>query len=211
MTLQAASQFSLPSTPHSPHSPHSNSTSSTSGNSTSPTLTGTNVRSIHRYVQQGASSYQLLSASIFLVRAYHHTSASRLCFAQISRVSLSFIITSCMMTSCDYFFGRQRTTSFNRRQPALSLSVGQALPVSRFACAHCCCCCCTSAHVGGGPSSTTNERRLSPFFSFFFEHANKLIYEEGVLYSSPRFRTCTDFSVILSSAKCKIFLGNYFE
>ena len=69
-------------------------------------------------LQQGASSYRLLSASIFLVRAYCHTSASRLCFAQMSRVSLSFIITSCMMTSCDYFFRRQRTF-FNRTQPAL--------------------------------------------------------------------------------------------
>ena len=59
-------------------------------------------------------------------------------------------------------------TADNRRYGAkgyrsVRLSVGQALPVSRYACAHCCCC-CTSAHVGGGPSSTTNERWLPPFF-----------------------------------------------
>ena len=76
-----------------------------------------NERQIYPSLQQGASSYRLLSASIFLVRAYRHTSASRLCFAQMSRVSLLFVITSCMMTSCDYFFRRQRT-SFNRTQPA---------------------------------------------------------------------------------------------
>ena len=77
-----------------------------------------NERQMYPSLQQGASSYRLLSASIFLVRAYRYTSASRLCFAQRSRASLSFIITSCTMTSCDYFFGRQRT-SFNRTQPAL--------------------------------------------------------------------------------------------
>ena len=75
-------------------------------------------RQIYEPVQQGASSYRLLSVSIFLFRAYCHTSASRLCFAQMCRVSLSLIVTSYMMTSCDHFFRRQRT-SLNRTQPAL--------------------------------------------------------------------------------------------
>ena len=132
-----------------------------------PLCRGTNVRSIHRYpsLQQGTSSYRLLSASIFLVRAYGHASARRLCFAQMSRVSLSFIIPFSMMRPAGTTSG---DSARNRRYGAkgyhsVRLSVGQALPVSRYACPHCCCC-CTSAHVGGGPSSTTNERRLSAFF-----------------------------------------------
>ena len=47
-----------------------------------------NERQIYQLPHQRASSDRLLMASIFLVRAYRHMSASRLCFAQMSRVSL---------------------------------------------------------------------------------------------------------------------------
>ena len=148
-----------------------------------------NERQIYPSLQQGASSYRLLSASIFLVRAYRHTSASRLCFAQMSRVSLLFVITSCMMTSCDYFFRRQRT-SFNRAQPALwreRLPLGTA---ERWPCA-------TRLKISvrtlllllyfsacrGWPLLDNERTLVAPIF---FGHASKLIYEEGVC-ASPRF------------------------
>ena len=104
-------------TPHSPHSPHSKSTSSTSWNSTSTTLSGTNVRSTHRCTARRTPSYRLLSACLPRWCLYRHTSASRQCFAQMSRVSLSVIIPSCMMTSWNYF--KRQCTSFNLRQPTL--------------------------------------------------------------------------------------------
>ena len=148
----------LPSTTHFPHSPHSNSMSSTSGNSTSSAMSGANIRSIHRYSKE-SSSYRLPSASIFLVRVYRHTSVGRLCFAQLFRVSLSFITTFCIMTSCDHFFRQQRTSfnhKHNRRYGAkgcrsVRLSVGQVLPVSRYPCAHCCCCCSSFSACRGWP------------------------------------------------------------
>ena len=113
------------------------------------------------YPQQGGSFYRLLSASIFLVSAYRHTSASRLCFAQTSRVSLSFIITSCMMTSCDYF--RRQRTSFNRTQPALwrerlPLGTAERRPGSARLKI------CVRTLLLLLYFSTTNERWLSPFF-----------------------------------------------
>ena len=162
-----------------------------------------NERQIYPSLQQGASCYRLLSASIFLVRAYRPDVS---CFAQMSRVSLSFI-TPCMMTSCDYFFRRQRT-SFNRTQPApwrerlplgtadhwrgatrLKISVRTPLLLLYF-----------SARQGW---PLLDNKRM-PIVSFFFGHASKLIYEEGVC-SSPRFRICTDISVRIFSKKFKNF------
>ena len=101
------------------------------------------------------------------------------------------------------------STAHNRRHGAngcrsVRLIIGEALPVSRYPCAHHCCC-CTSVHVRGGPSSTTNERRFSPLF---YGHASKLIYEEGVC-SSPRFRTYTNISVRMFSKKSKNFLRKF--
>ena len=137
-----------------------------------------NERQMYPSLQQGASSYRLLSASIFLVRAYRYTSASRLCFAQRSRASLSFIITSCTMTSCDYFFGRQRT-SFNRTQPALwrkrlPLGTAKRWPGATYpskhvlrTCAHCCCCCTSLKRMSGvaPPRQQTNADCLLFFWT----------------------------------------------
>ena len=107
-----------------------------------------NERLLYPSLQQKASSYRLQTAAIFVVRAYRHTSASRLCFAQIYRVSLSFVTSSVMTTSCQLLQARisYRARSFpadNRRCDAEGcfsgrLWVRQALPVSRYACAHCC-------------------------------------------------------------------------
>ena len=152
-----------------------------------------------------------MSASIFPVRTYRRTSASRLCFAQTSRVSLS-IITSCMMTSCDYFFRRQRT-SFNRTQPALRL---ERLPLG------------TAERCPGATYSSQNIRahtvvaavfqrtsrvapprqKMNADCLLFFGLASKLIYEEDAC-SSPRFRVRTDISVRIFSKKCKNFLRKF--
>ena len=160
-----------------------------------------NERQLYSSLQQGVSSYRLLSASIFLVRACRHTSASCLCFAQMSRVSLSFIITFCMVTSCDYFFRRQRT-SFNRTQPALWR---ERLPLG------------TTERWPGATRLKVSVRTLlllfsacrgwplldnerTPIVSIFFGHAAS---------SSPKFRTCTDISVRIFSEKSKNFLRKF--
>ena len=133
MTLQAASHFRCP-PPPTLLTPHRATTTAR------PPPPGTRHHPVRR---ERTSDLSIATARSFLPSAaiglylprpclYRHTSASLLCFAQIdtyvSRVSLSFIITSCMMTSWDYFFRRQRTP-FNRRQLALRrerLSLGTA-------------------------------------------------------------------------------------
>ena len=120
MTLQAASQLSLPPTPHSlvtPHTATTKITSSTSGHSTSPTLSGTNIRSIDRNTRTErppGGCYLLL-----LVCACCHKSASRLHFAQISRVSLfHHVLHDDQLTTSSGAHIVQRA-SFNRRQPMM--------------------------------------------------------------------------------------------
>ena len=166
MTLQVANQFSLPSTPHCPHSPHSkDSTSYTSVNSTSPTLSGTNVRSIHRdrsflvsaatvglYVPRSCLLPHISQPSVFRPDVS--------CFTLVHHPVLHDDQQGLLLQATSYALKPQTIVTKGYR--SVRLSVGQALPVSRYAGAHCCCC-CTSAHTGGGPSSTTNERRLSPF------------------------------------------------
>ena len=132
MTLQAASHFRCP-PPPTLLTPHRATTTAR------PPPPGTRHHPVRR---ERTSDLSIATARSFLPSAaiglylprpclYRHTSASLLCFAQIdtyvSRVSLSFIITSCMMTSWDYF--RRQRTSFNRGQPALwreRLSPGRA-------------------------------------------------------------------------------------
>ena len=176
-----------PPPPTSPHSPHSNNiTSFTSGHSTSPTLSGTNIRLFYR------NGKERPAIGCYLPRSCLSPQTNPPCFAQISRVSISFItyvLRDNQLTTSSGAHIVQRA-SFNRRQPTWRerLPLGTAegppgAPVSRYSCAHC----RTLARLGRGPSSTTNERRLSPFFL-----TRKLIYKEGA-YSTPISCTCTDF------------------
>ena len=105
-----------------------------------------------------ARSFLLSAAigiSVFLVRAYNHASiASGLCFARMSRVSLSLVhhhLHDIVMTSCDYF-RRQRTSQPAIWRERLPLGTAEGAPgavrLKIYACAHRYCCCCTSGHVG---------------------------------------------------------------
>ena len=108
LTQQAASQISLPPTPHSLLIPHTATThhvlnlralhiAQSVGNTQQIYLRPQHRPSSYRLLSDAIGCYRLLSDATFLVRAYRHTSASRLCFAQISR-ALLYLITSSMMT-----------------------------------------------------------------------------------------------------------------
>ena len=66
---------------------------------------------------------------------------------------------------------------------SVRLSVGQALPASRYV---------LLLYFSASPGWPLLDNERTPVVSFFFRHASKLIYEEDI-YSSPRFRTCSDF------------------
>ena len=168
MTLQAASQFSLPPTPHSPHSPHSNITSSTSGHSTSLTLSGTNIRSIYRHTARSFPlSTAMFSLTMFVPISPHISQPSVFrpdisCFTLIIHHVLHDQLQqlqACISYSARPLIAYNRCGAKGCR--SARLRVCQALPVSGNECSHCC---CTSPHLGGGPSSKTNERLSSPFF-----------------------------------------------
>ena len=176
LTLQAASQFSLPSTPPTLLTPH------TAKARLRPP--GTPHRPLCRERTSGRPIDVLQEElppigcyrPVFLVGASIATrqpavSVSPRCLVFHSRSLSRPAWWPAGTTSSD---SARPLTSDNRRYGAKSylsvqLNIGQALPVSRYACAHCCFCCCTSAHVGDGPSATTNERR---FCLYFFAQAS---------------------------------------
>ena len=142
----------------------------------------------HPLGQERTSDLSIAAARSFLLSAAIGLNLSRsclsphitqpcVCFAEISRVSLSFVITSGMMISCDYFFRRQRT-SFIRRQPALwhgRLPLGTA--ERRRGAAH------LKIYVAAVLQRISGvappRQRTNAGCPLFLGHARKLIYAEG--------------------------------
>ena len=180
LTLRAAIQFSLPSTPLSPHSPHSNnSTSSTSGNSTSPTLSGTNVRCIHRYSKElpPIGCYRPLSSS-FVPIATHQPAVcvSPRCLVFHSRSSSRPPWWPAGITSSGVST-RPLTADYRRERLPLGTSTAERPPGAAFLkiCVRTLLLLLYFSAYRGWPL-LDNER--TPVVTISFGHASKLIYEE---------------------------------
>ena len=180
MALQAASQLSLPSTGPASCKPTFVALDPPLSSLPTQQLTGRllhlrelhithsvgNERQIYPSPQQGASSYWLLSASIFLLRAYRHTSASRLCFAQIDRCLVFHLLVHHPVLHDDHVGLLLTTAQVLQAQSRERLPLGTAerrpgaarLNVSVV-------CICTSAHIGGGPP----RQRTNAGSSFFWD------------------------------------------
>ena len=154
----------------------------------------------------------LLSVSTFFVLADLHTSAGRLCFAQMSRVSLSFIIPPSVMTGRDYFFGRLArplTADYRREKLPLGTAERRSGAARLKICVRTLLLLLYFGAYRGWPLFY-NER--TPVASVFFGHESILINEDGIYNTDFRdFVHELTFSVKSFSEIAKKTLGYYFQ
>ena len=125
-----------------------------------------NERQVYPSLQQGASSYRLLTASIFFDSAYPHITEPAVC------VSLRYLVFHSLVHHHVLHDDERRLllqVTAHVLQPQTIGAVGRKATTRYVWASTKRCpspdmrCCCISAHLGDGPSSTTNERRWFPF------------------------------------------------